>query len=348
MEQLRVEDPSAYGDLANGGVVVGLSGGADSLALTVGAVRAGLSVHAVVVDHGLQEGSDRVAATAAGQARELGATAEVVRVHVVGEGEGPAREARYEALGRIADGRPVLVAHTASDDAEGFLVALSRGSGTHSLAGMRSVSRRHHPAITAGAGWIGRPLLAATRADTEAECTSSGLTWWEDPHNYSQDFVRSRVRQELLPLMEDILGGAVRDNLARSARMLRDDADALDALALDALEECTAEDGGEAQGLGRVASLKIKKVATYSPAVRRRIYKHWLGQVAGPLTATHIHAIDALVAQWRGQGAVSVPWGQHWPTMNEDRRTSHRLVVRRVEKTLTIDHQLRQPYSEGR
>ncbi|MBC2681302.1 tRNA lysidine(34) synthetase TilS [Corynebacterium sp. 4HC-13] len=404
MDHLRANYPSAYRDLAtpsweprrgtNSGsgnaeqdmsgiksVVVGLSGGADSLALTIGAVRAGLSVHAVVVDHGLQEGSDRVAHNAAEQARKIGvAEADVVRVHVPGAGEGPAREARYKALGSIAAGRPLLVAHTANDDAEGFLVALSRGSGTQSLAGMRSVSLRH-PAVTCGAAWVGRPLLAASRADTEAECLRSGLTWWEDPHNYSQQYLRSRVRQELLPVMEEILGSSVRGNLARSARMLREDADALDAWAVEALSACTIEDEdhpdnsgedgamrlkdtvaqpqGKAMPLDEVARLDegtkaqarmlaVERLATYHSAVRYRVYKHWLSKLAGPLTASHIHAIDALVVRWRGQGAVSVPWAQHCPTMNEDRRASHRLVVRRVGKTLIIDHLLRQPYSEGR
>ena len=344
LKELKAEDPAAHAQATGPrGVIVGLSGGADSLALTSGAVRAGLTVHAIIVDHQLQEGSARVAERAAEQARELGvASARVVTVAVNGAGEGPARTARYSALGREAAGRGVLVAHTATDDAEGFLVALSRGSGADALAGMRPFARRH-PVVTAGAAWIGRPLLGATRADTEAECELVGVDFWEDPHNYSRDYLRSRVRQELLPVMEEILGTHVRGNLARSARLLREDARALDTVARQIIDGCA-----EACEGGLVASLSIEELGKHPAALRKRAYKHWLAPVAGPLTNAHIEAIDTLVANWRGQGPVAVPWPEDSPTMNTDRRTSHRLVVRRSDQHLRIDEKLRQPYSEGR
>lgn len=346
LKALQREDPAAYAQATDThtGVVVGLSGGADSLALTIGAVRAGLTVHAVVVDHQLQEGSAQVAQRAAEQAMHIGAaTSRVMTVQVQGTAEGPAREARYEALGRAAQGRGVLVAHTATDDAEGFLVALSRGSGTDALAGMRPLARRH-PVVVSGAAWIGRPLLDAIRSDTEAECTLAGLEYWNDPHNYSQDYVRSRVRQELLPAMESILGTRVRENLSRSARLLRDDAQTLDDAAQKILQAC-AKDGGSG---GLVASLQIRELEQHTAALRRRVYKHWLDNVAGSLTNAHIQAIDSLVANWRGQGPVSVPWPVDSPTMNTDRRTSHRLVVRRKDQHLQLDDQQRHPDSEGR
>lgn len=348
LEWVRREHPGQLGAAGAAGkagiggkmpVVVGLSGGADSLALTHAACRAGLDVEAVIVDHQLQAESTRVAQRAADQAAALGARTRIVSVDVPEPGEGPARNARYQALGEAAEGRGVLVAHTASDDAEGFLLALSRGSGTDSLAGMRAFST-DHPVVTAGARWIGRPLLHATRADTELTCTQLELDYWVDPHNSSPDYLRSRIRTELLPQMQEVLGQAVADNLAVSSRLLRDDALALDSLAQDILN--TMRTSGEGDGLASERKntphpLNCPELNHHMPAIRRRIYRTWLTDHTGPLTNAHIEGIDALVIAWRGQGPVAVPWPTHWPTMNQISRTTHRLVVRRTAKQLTLD-----------
>lgn len=136
-------------------VVVGLSGGADSLALTAAALAEGLEVHAVCIDHQLQEGSARVAGNAAEQARYLGATAEVVAVDVDKRGslEAAARRSRYAALVAVAGERPIWVGHTLSDQAETLLLRATRGT----AAGMLPVN-----------GQIHRPLLPQSREATVA------------------------------------------------------------------------------------------------------------------------------------------------------------------------------------
>lgn len=330
LDMLNSQQPETFAQLGRG-VVVGLSGGADSLSLVHAATRAGLNVEAVVVDHQLQAGSRAVAERAARQAEGLGASARIVPVEVEAFGEGPARAARYRALGAAAEGRGVLIAHTATDDAEGFLLGLARGSGTESLAGMREFTREH-PAVEAGAGWVGRPLLHASREDTVATCEYAALDYWTDPHNSSPDYLRSRIRTELLPHMQEVLGGAVVDHLALSARLLRDDATTLDSLAQSALQEVSED--ADAEGLA--SKINCLKVSAHQPAMRRRIYRAWLKEPAGALTNVHIEAIDALVIAWRGQGPVSVPWSAHWHTMNPARRATHRLVVRRQEKHLVL------------
>ena len=105
-------------------VCVGLSGGADSLALLAAAVAEFDQVTALIVDHGLQADSAEVARDAAAAARGLGAGAEVVVVVVKKGGSGPegeARAARYSALDAARRGRPVLLAHTLDDQAETVL-----------------------------------------------------------------------------------------------------------------------------------------------------------------------------------------------------------------------------------
>ncbi|WP_424321848.1 tRNA lysidine(34) synthetase TilS [Gordonia sp. (in: high G+C Gram-positive bacteria)] len=266
---------------------IGLSGGADSLALTAAAVRAGLTVHAVVVDHQLQAGSSAVAQRAAAVARDLGATAQVQAVNVDGPGgmEAAARQARYAAFNDVRDGRPVLLGHTLDDQAETVLLGLGRGSGSRSLAGMREWS----------SPW-GRPLLGLRRSQTRAACQGWDLPIWDDPHNEDPRFTRVRLRNEVLPLLDEVLGGGVPEALARTARQLQDDADALDMPAADLLEECT---------YGRV--LDIAPIVGVWAAVRTRVVRSWLLSVGAPEPNFRVvSAVDSLIVDWSGQGAVAV------------------------------------------
>lgn len=306
---------------AGDAVVCGVSGGGDSLALAAACVHAGLQVTTVTVDHRLQEGSARVAETAAAQCRALGARAQTVTVTVGGTGEGPARTARYRALGEVAAGRPVLVAHTADDDAEGLLLGLSRGSGTGSLAGLREISRAH-PVVDAGASLLGRPLLTATRADTRGSCAELGLAVWDDPHNTRPDILRSRVRHELRPVLRDVLGEKADAALARSARLLREDADLLDTLAAQAFAATGAAPG---------TPVPVDALAGQPGPLRRRMLRVWLAGVAGALTSEHLHRIETLVTAWHGQGPVAVPrTAAPVTTLGlSQQRDTHRLVVRR-------------------
>ncbi|MBU3751800.1 MAG: tRNA lysidine(34) synthetase TilS, partial [Mycobacterium sp.] len=169
------------------GWCVGLSGGPDSLALTAAAVAV-LPTTALIVDHGLQPGSDVVAETAHRQALELGCVAaRVLRVQVGTEGgpEAAARAARYGALQAARDGAPVLLAHTLDDQAETVLLGLGRGSGARSIAGMRPCDPP----------WY-RPLLAVRRQHTHAVCAELKVTPWDDPHNHDHRFTRVRLRTE--------------------------------------------------------------------------------------------------------------------------------------------------------
>ena len=116
-------------------VVVGLSGGPDSVALLAGTLAEGREVEAICIDHGLQDASAEVAATAAETARALGAAATVLRIDVSSTGsmEANARHARYTALTSAANGRPIWVGHTMDDQAETLLLSALRGHATGML-----------------------------------------------------------------------------------------------------------------------------------------------------------------------------------------------------------------------
>jgi tRNA(Ile)-lysidine synthase len=280
-------------------VLVACSGGADSLALAAAvafeAPRAGVPAGAVTVDHGLQAGSAERAAATADLLRNLGLSpVSVARVHVGTEGgpEAAARSARYGALAGAAQERGARVAlgHTLDDQAETVLLGLGRGSGPRSLAGM--VERR----VTGGVPWW-RPLLGVRRETTRDVCAALELPVWDDPWNADPAYRRVRLRTEVLPLLEDVLGGGVAPALARTAALLREDLNALDALA--AAELARWDD-----------DLPAADVGALPDALRRRVLRGWLGAGGVPdLQAVHLHAVDALLVRWRGQGRVDLPGG---------------------------------------
>ena len=266
---------------------VALSGGADSLALTAVAA-ASKPTTARIVDHPLQPDSGRVAATARDQAMSVGCVdAQVLCVDVgtTGGPEAAARTAPYRALDDARGDAPVLLAHTLDDQAETVLLGLGRGSGSRSIAGMRLCDPP----------WY-RPLLGIRRALTHAACVELGLTPWQDPHNADRRFTRTRLRTEVLPLLEEVLGGGVAEALARTATALREDTETLDELARQALADVGA--GGR---------LDTARLAALPEAVRRRVIRGWLlaGGASG-LTDKQIRGVDTLVTAWRGQGGVAV------------------------------------------
>jgi tRNA(Ile)-lysidine synthase len=227
-------------------VLVACSGGPDSLALAAAvafeAPRLGVRAGAVVIDHGLQPGSAQVTAKVAAVLTNLGLDPVLTSaVTVAGPADavsypGPeaaARVARYEALRAAAaatGATGVLLGHTLDDQAETVLLGLARGSGARSLAGMAD-----------RAGLYLRPLLDVRRAVTRAACEALGLQPWDDPQNCDPAFTRVRVRQDLIPALADALGPGVPEALARTARLLRADADALDALAAAEAERILAD-----------------------------------------------------------------------------------------------------------
>ena len=289
-----LSDPACARYLGTGEICVAVSGGADSLALTEAAAHVGsrrdLRVRALTVDHGLQEGSTEVARRAADQALALGANdARVLEVRATGAGgpEAAARAARYPALREASAGSLVLLGHTRDDQAETVLLGLGRGSGPRSIAGMRPLDPP----------WA-RPLLDVARDTTRAGCVALGLRPWQDPHNADPRFTRVRLRDEVLPLLEDVLAGGVGAALARTATQLREDAEVLDALAAELL--------GKAAGAS--ATIDITVLETEAPALRRRALRQWLLDTGVPeLSDGHLRAVDALVGAWRGQGAVWLP-----------------------------------------
>ena len=279
-------------------VLVACSGGADSTVLAAAtafeAPRGGRRAGVVTVDHGLQDGSAQRALAVARHWRSAGLDPVEVLTVAVGRAGGPeaaARHARHAALLAAAQrtgAAAVLLGHTADDQAETVLLGLARGSGTRSLSGMREV-----------VGVLRRPLLGLARSRVRAALGDHVDEVWEDPHNTDPSYARARVRHAALPALEAALGPGVGAALARSAGLLRADADALDGWATAALAAATS---GE--------ELAVAALEPLPRAVRWRVLRAWAlgaGCAATDLTAGHVAALDALVTSWHGQVGIDLP-----------------------------------------
>ncbi len=290
-------------------VLAACSGGADSLALAAAlafeAPKAGLMAGGVTVDHGLQPGSAARARRVTEVMTGLGLSPALsLAVTVASPGsdsyQGPeaaARTARYAALDQAAASAgavAVLLGHTLDDQAETVLLGLARGSGARSLAGMARTSGRYL-----------RPLLDVHRAQTRAACAALGLEPWDDPQNSDPALTRARVRDQLMPALTEALGPGVAEALARTADLLRADADVLDDIAAAAAEAL----GGAAAGQ---SGWPIAELAAMPEAIRRRVLRLAAlaaGCPAGALSHRHVARIDALVIGWHGQRWADLPGG---------------------------------------
>ncbi|HZN13965.1 MAG TPA: tRNA lysidine(34) synthetase TilS [Acidimicrobiales bacterium] len=265
-------------------VTCAVSGGPDSLALLALATAADCRVTAIHVDHHLRPESGTEAALVAAAADRFGAAFDA-RSAPVAPGpnlEARARERRWSVLPKDA-----LTGHTADDQAETVLLNLLRGAGLDGLGGMSA--ERH-------------PLLGLRRSETRALCDDLGLVPVIDPMNDDARFRRTRVRHELLPLLDAIAERDVALLIARQADRLRDDAGFLDELA-------AALDPTDARAL-----------AAAPPVLARRAVRRWLAGEHPPDAATvdRVLAVAALEAR-----ACDVGGGRRV------RRTQGRLVLER-------------------
>ncbi|HVM09750.1 MAG TPA: tRNA lysidine(34) synthetase TilS [Acidimicrobiales bacterium] len=239
-----------------------MSGGADSLALLVLAVEAGLDVTAIHVDHGTREGSAAEAEVVAAAARRFGARFESRAVQVE---TGPNLEARWRAARQSVLPPDAMTGHTLDDQAETILLNLLRGSASDGLAGIR-------PGPT-------KPLLQIRRRETRALCDASDLVPVEDPSNVDPAFRRARIRREALPLLDAIAQRDVAALLARQADVIREDVTLLDRIAEERIPDPT-----DARALNDAPR-----------ALARRAVRRWLtGPTGHPLDLASIDRVLAV------------------------------------------------------
>lgn len=301
-------------------VVVGVSGGPDSLALLHALHRVAgqastadlphLALTVAHFDHGIRavEARAKERALVAAQAERLSlpflAGAADVPAVAKREGRGleaSARRCRYRFLGeaaRAVGADLVAVGHTATDQAETVLLRLLRGTGIAGLAAMSERSR--WPLDGAGPDLI-RPLLTVTRDQTIAYCAALDLPAQHDPENESPRYWRNRVRQELLPLLRTF-NPAIVDALNRLAASAREMRDTLDAAVMQIWAVATFD--------GRQVRLPVVALRPLPRAVQAEVLRRAVAHARGealPPRWVHIEALTRLVEC--GRGRVSLPGG---------------------------------------
>jgi tRNA(Ile)-lysidine synthase len=260
-----------------------LSGGRDSVCLVdLAAWHLGReAVTALHVNYGLREGADADEAHCAGLCAQLGVRLEVERPRRP-EGSGNlqawARDARYAAAAKLALPQQARIAtgHTADDQVETILYRLASSPSRRALLGMRPHD-----------GSLVRPLLSFSREQTTSYCEERGLDWRDDPTNAEDGYARNRVRHRLAPALAEIHPAAAR-NVLRTAELLRDEAEVLDALV-------DAELGGS-NGEGR-STITLERLSELAPALRRLVVQRLADRAAGrpvPGAANHADEVAAL------------------------------------------------------
>lgn len=285
------------------GVLVALSGGADSTALLLAAVawreRDGGPDHhdrplaAVHVNHRLRgEASDRDETFCAGLCLGLDVPLHVRRTEPGADGsEDAARRRRRRIYAELLDAHPDLAAcataHHRDDQLETLVMRFFRGAGAEGMRGIRPV-----------AGRIIHPLLGVGHAEIEAFLEARGQDWRTDPTNTDGSNTRSRVRTELLPLARDIFGPAADTAPARLAKLLTSDTAVLETIARGLLAGLLADGDG--------TSLPVADLTTLAPPVSSRVVRLYLRDHCGvetDLARVHVERLlDWLPGSRSGRG----------------------------------------------
>jgi tRNA(Ile)-lysidine synthase len=272
-------------------LVAMLSGGRDSVCMLDLAVRvrgAG-AVSALHVNYGLRGEADEDERHCVELCERLGVSLEVKRTRR-GEGSGNlqawAREERYAAAARLAEEREatIVTGHTGDDQVETILYRLASSPSRRALLGMRSRDGR-----------LARPLLTTTRAETTAYCEERGLAWRDDVTNEEAAYKRNLLRRDLIPQLEKI-HPAAKENVLRTAALLRGEAELLDSLVDAELEA----------GRGTISQ---RRFAELHPALRRLVLQRLADQAAGRPVAGAARFADQVAGLSRGGSMLDLGGG---------------------------------------
>lgn len=287
------------------GVVVAVSGGADSVVLLHSLVRLcaeyPFTLSVAHFDHRLRETSRRDALFVQELAASWGLSA--TTASWVWEGrrdrslQAEARRARYHFLDAVASqvgATKIALGHHRDDQAETVLLHLLRGSGLRGLRGMRPVRE----------GRLIRPFLGVGREEIEVYAKTHQLSFVEDPSNRDLRYLRSRIRWQLLPLLQREYNPSIVRTLTRNAALVAEDEAYLEEVAGEAFSPLV--DLQE----NRIC-MSLRSLRGVAPAIRRRILGQAMRSVARGtyLTSAHLEAVERLTSSG-GSSAVTLPGGQ--------------------------------------
>jgi tRNA(Ile)-lysidine synthase len=306
-------------------VAVGLSGGADSVALLRALAERsrelGLVLHAAHLHHGLRgEEADADLAFARSLAADLGLPFHEAQVDTEAEAKANAASAKpaetiEEAARRLRYGwfrqlmasgevEAVATAHTRDDQAETVLAKFLRGAWTEGLSGI-------HPVVEFPEGRILRPLLSTTRAEVEAYLAALGQQWREDSSNRHPTFTRNRIRHELLPLLEG-WNPRLREHLAQMAQLALDE-EAWWQTELARMGPQLLLPGKPVRGGGREAAdglaLDVTRLAALAPALQRRLLRYAAEQLGAAVDFPSTEALRTMALAGRAGQKLELAQG---------------------------------------
>ncbi len=282
---------------AHSTVVVMVSGGADSASAAAGLARAlgAENVHALHVNYRLRPGAEAGERAARAICGALRIDLHVERPRLSrGNLQAMARRARYDAAERLrsrTSSNWIATGHTRTDLAETVLYRLASSPGTRALLGLR-----------ARGGKVIRPLLGIGRAEARALAVDAALPFADDETNADPTFARNRIRADVLPVLGQI-SGSFEANVAETQAELAEEAELLDRVVLEALDEAGAKAGAVAIAAGELHALE--------PALRRLALRALAERAAGrPVALGRRRATDiAKLAESREGGVIELPGG---------------------------------------
>jgi tRNA(Ile)-lysidine synthase len=306
-------------------IAVGLSGGADSVALLRAlasrSAELGLVLHAAHLHHGLR-GAEADADLDFCRELSAGLGIPFHEEHVETQAEAranpaaakpaetieeAARRLRYAWFRRLlATGvvDAVATAHTVDDQAETVLARFLRGAWTEGLAGI-------HPVLEFPEGRILRPLLATTRTQVEEYLHSLGQQWREDSSNRHLTYTRNRIRHQLLPMLET-WNPRLREHLAQMAKLALDEeawwSEEMKRLAPQLLMEGNPVRGG-GRSAGSGLAIDTTRFAALGPALQRRLLREAAVRLGASLEFNATEALRKLALSRRaGQKLQPMPY----------------------------------------
>ena len=260
-------------------VIAAVSGGADSVALLRILHRLQIPLSVAHLNHQLRgqaSDADEHFVTDLAEELQLPCTVKTVDVNALAASrkvsiEMAAREARHAFFHEL-DG-VIALAHHADDQVETFFLKLARGSGISGLAGMPYSQ-------TIGSIRLIRPLLGIPRKEIENWLVENGYSWREDASNTDEKFLRNRIRHSIIPLLEQQLNPAIRENILRTMDILRQ-------------EDACMDGWTDGRNPGDARNLPL--------AARRRNLEKWLfAQGAEQVTFDAMDAILGLIDKGTG------------------------------------------------
>lgn len=302
----------------NDRVLVGVSGGPDSVALILAlySLRKEFKLNLSIahLDHQLRKESKQDQEFVSALAKKLGlpfsfARVDIKRLAKKGSIEEIARQERLRFLFNIAKqagADKIALGHNQDDQAETVLMRLIRGSGLYGLAAIL-------PKRLIGKATLIRPLIEVTRSEIEAYLKKRRASFCRDATNRDTIYFRNRLRKQLIPELARTYNPRIKEALANLAETAGSDYAYLQGVAARALERVkTSQRIGSMRGGGAPISLDLNKFSRLHPAIARLTLRLAIQQLKGSMrriTFKHIKEIEDLIAQRPAGSLVNLPQG---------------------------------------